>query len=349
MTKVAIIILIYNGLRYLRPLFNSLNQQAKDGLSLEIIVVDNHSSDGSVKFIKDNFPEVTLIENRENLGFAAGNNLGLVYALKKNFDYLVLINQDIIVTPLWLVLLLKGLVGDRQSGLAQPLILSWPNKEKINSSGNILHYLGVGFSGNNGLNYERADNFPREINYASGAAMAVKREVLEKIGLFDETFFMYHEDTDLSLKAKFLGYKIILVPEAIVYHQYEFSKSIKKFYFIERNRLIILLKFYKILTLILIFPAWLFLEIGFLVQAIFTGFIKQRIKIYWYFINPGNLSKILKARVPIQKTRIISDKKLLKELTGKIEFQEVNNVFLKFIFNPILNAYKKLVEKIIIW
>lgn len=349
MKKVAIIILVYNGRQYLPELFRSLINNQLNQYYLKIIAVDNASTDDSISFIEKNYPAVFIIRNQKNLGFAAGNNNGIKYALENNFDYLVLLNQDIIVNQDWLQPLIETLEKETHLGAVQPKIMCWPAKEKINSLGNVLHYLGFGFTSFNGLTEAQVEKYPVYINYASGAAVVYRSEVLKKIGLFDESFFMYHEDTDLTLRIKFFGYQIKLVPQSKVFHQYQFSKSIKKFYYIERNRFNLLLKFYKLPTLLLILPALIFLELGLIVQSIANGFIWQRFKVYGYFLNPFNLYKIFKSREKIQKQRKISDRQIIKELSGKIEFQEIDNFFLKYIFNPLLNIYKKIIEQVIFW
>jgi GT2 family glycosyltransferase len=349
MRKVAIIILTYNSERYFRPLLDSLRQQDEAGLAVKIIVIDNASVDGSIDIIKNEYSEVLVIQNKENLGFAAGNNVGLKYAINNGFDYTVLLNQDIRVDKDWLVYLAKSFDENKNLGAVQPLIRRFPVTEKINTAGNIFHYLGIGFSGYDGCLVEEVKPMAKEINYASGAAMMLAIPVLKKIGLFDESFFMYHEDTDLALRLKFAGYKIFLNPKAQVYHQYEFSRSIKKFYFIERNRYVLLLKFYKWPTLFLILPAFVFLEAGMFCQSIFTGYFLERLKAYKYFFSLKNLKDILLKRKVIQKTRLLSDRQLLREATGKILFQEVDNILIRLVANPILNGYKKILEKIIFW
>lgn len=349
MLKIAIIILVYNGRNYLPSLLSSLNRQKNNNLKVEIIIVDNNSSDDSIKYIEDNFPEIRIINNERNLGFAEGNNIGIKYALDKEFDFVGLLNQDIIVDENWLEPLIDRLKSSDKIAAVQPKIMHWPEKEKINSYGNILHYLGFGFTSFNGEREEEVKSYPRVINYASGAAVIFKSNALRKVGLFDKSFFMYHEDTDLSLRMKLSGFQIEFVPDSKVFHQYVFSKSIKKFYFIERNRFIILLKFYKILTLIIILPALIFLELGLIIQSLFNGFFLQRLKVYIYFLNPLNLINILRKRFSIQSQRIIKDRDIFKELSGEIKFQEIDNFFLKFIFNPVLRLYKQIIQTIIIW
>jgi len=349
MIRVAIIILVYNGRKYLPALLASLKKQQVYNYQVKVIAVDNASTDKSGDFITKNYPEMKVIINAENYGFAKGNNIGMNWALANNFDYLALLNQDIRVSEDWLGPLIKALEAQPKLGAVQPKIMYWPDQDKINSLGNILHYLGFGFTSYNGLKESTIKKYPEYINYASGAAVVYRSSVLREIGLFDEAYFMYHEDTDLSLRIKFWGYQIKLIPKAKVFHQYEFSRSLKKFYYIERNRLILLLKFYKLPTLLFILPVLIFLEVGLIIQSLFNGFFIYRLKVYGYFVNPLNIIKIIKKRRKIQKERLINDLTLIKELTGKIEFQEIDNFFLKYIFNPILNFYKFIIERIIFW
>jgi len=349
MTSVAIVIVTYNGKKYLSDLLSSLEDQRLDNLKVEIIIVDNNSTDGTVEYLKNNYQNIKIFENQDNLGFAKGNNLGIKYALDNNFTYIALLNQDIVVNDNWLIPLVDRLDRFEKIGAIQPRIMYWPETKKINSYGNILHYLGFGYTSFNGIEEKKVVNYPREINYASGAAVLIRSKILRQTGLFDESFFMYHEDTDLSLKIKFLGYSIELEPKSKVYHHYEFSKGRLKFFYIERNRIALLLKFYKIPTLILLLPAFLLSEVSLLARSIINGFFFDKIKSYLYYFLPRTIIHLLKERREIQKNRKITDKELLNEMSGKIEFQEVQSIILNLVINPVLNIYKKLITFLIVW
>ena len=143
---------------------------------------------------------------------------------------------------------------------------------RVNNLGNAMHYLGFGFV----KHYqEDADKWlnrdPSEVGYASGAAMLIKKEVLDKIGMFDEKFFMYHEDLDLCWRARLAGYKIILAPKSIVYHFYEFNRNKKMLYWTERNRWVCLLQNYSISTLIKLFPMLFIVELMMIVYSLIGG------------------------------------------------------------------------------
>ena len=197
--------------------------------------------------------------------------------------------------------------------------------------------------------YVETDLEPKEIAYASGAAVLFKKEALAKVGIFDPDFFMYHEDLDLGWRLRLAGYKILVVPNAVIYHKYEFSKSIKKYYFMERNRLICLLENYKLATLILIFPAWLVMEIGLFLFSLQTGFWREKLKVYKYFFKLSVWRKIFRIRRARRLTRTVGDRQVVKLFTGKIEFQEIDNWLLNKVANPIFNLYWQIVKFLIIW
>jgi len=348
MKKVAIIIVNYNGLEYLSDCLTSLLNLDYPKEDYKVILIDNSSIDDSINFVRNNFPQVEIIASKANLGFAAGNNIGMQKALAGNFDYVCLINQDTISEPDFLKKLVEAADSDENIAAVQPRIMLYPEKDKVNSLGNSIHYLGFGFSSGG---YQKFDGNlePNEIAYASGAALLIKTNVLKKIGLFDPDFFMYHEDLDLGWRMRMAGYKILVVPAAVIYHKYEFSKSIKKYYFMERNRLICLLENYKLATLILIFPAWLVMEIGLFLFSLKSGFWSEKLKVYGYFLRIKNWRKITGGRRAKGAIRAKSDKEIVKLFTGKIEFQEIDNFILKKIANPIFNLYWQIIKILIIW
>jgi len=167
--------------------------------------------------------------------------------------------------------------------------------------------------------------------------------------MFDESYFMYHDDIELSFKIKLLGYRVVFAPKSVVYHKYEFERSNKKVFFMERNRFRFLLEFFKLPTLIIIFPAFILMEIGMLPYEIINKWINKKLKVYLYFFNFKNIKRILKKRAFVQKLRKIYDKEMLKGVVGIIDFQEIENPVLKYIANPLFNVYWSVVKKIIIW
>ncbi len=190
----SIIILNYNAGKFLmdcvESVFKTKNQK------IEIIVVDNISTDGSHKKCKERFPEIQLIENKENLGYCEGNNVGI---RKANGEFIVILNPDTKVEPDWLTELFMAYetLGD---GLYQPKILAFEDN-LIESGGNMLQVFGFGYAKGRGILDNSQYNELCEIGYASGACLFTKTEIIKKSGLFDPFIFLYHDDLDLGWRA----------------------------------------------------------------------------------------------------------------------------------------------------
>ncbi len=346
-TKIAVIILSYNGKKYLPDLFKSLREQTLQ--PSEVVILDNNSSDDSVEYIEQNFREATLIVSKENTGFAGGNNIGIKEALKNSPDYIFMLNQDTVCDPKCLEKLAEKASSFDNLFACQPLVMCWPEKNLIQTSGNKMHFLGFGYSGDykREFSYEVVEKLNRNPFYLSGAAMFIDVNVLNKIGLLDEDYFLYHEDTDICLRAKFLGYKLKLVPEAIVYHKYTETISKNRWFWSERNRLLSLLKFYKLPTLILLFPFWFFMELGILGYSLMDGWFFTKIKSF--FSSLSKVPKILKKRKKIQKTRKISDREFIKQIETKFDFAGFEHPLIKYIVNPVFGFCWKIIRIFIFW
>lgn len=349
--KVCIIIPNYNDKKYSDDCFFSLQKINYPKDLYEIVLFDNASTDDSVDCIQKNWPQVKIIKNDRNYGFAQGYNLALEKVLSQNnFDYVYLLNHDTQVDPDFLTQAVMQAENEPNIGSVQSRIMLWDQKQLVNSLGNEIHFLGFGFCRGYKFKFDQK-KFEKKIAYSSGAAVLIKVEALNKVGYFPEDFFMYHEDLDLGWRMLLAGFKNLLVPTSIVYHKFSFSKSIQKYYFMERNRLIVLFKNYKIKTLILVCPALLAMEVGGFVFAIKSGWWKEKLKAYAYFFHSSNWQKIIEGRKKINQIRKVKDKEILKNFVGKILYQEpeMQNFVLEKIANPLFNAYFFLVKKIIFW
>ncbi|MFH1173297.1 MAG: glycosyltransferase family 2 protein [bacterium] len=343
MSKVFIIIVNYNGQKYLPALLASLARQT---LKAAIILVDNASTDNSVVFVGKDYPEVKIIKNQKNLGFAQGNNIGIEQAIKEGADYIALLNQDTRVEPDWLAKLVDKMEEDKSIASCQPTILMWPDKNKINSLGNEIHFLGFGFTKGNGQALDFSANRQTKITYCSGAACLLSVEALKKVGLFDEKLFMYQEDLDLGWRFRLAGYLNVLVPEAVVYHEYHFSQAKYKYYYMERNRHWVNLKNYRFWSLIIIFPAIIIMELGLWFFAVVKGWWPEKIKGYVSLIK--NLPYILKQRKQVQQLRKVSDRKIVKLFVSRIWYQEISNPLLNYLGNPLMAVYWSIARWLVI-
>jgi GT2 family glycosyltransferase len=160
---------------------------------------------------------------------------------------------------------------------------------------------------------------------------------------------MYHEDTDLGWRFWLADWRVVLAPKSIVFHKYEFSRSIRKFYFMERNRIIVLLQNYKVATIMVIAPALLVMNGAMLINSIISGWWKEELSAYGYFINWSVWKNIFTARHAIQLSRKQRDRDVISHFTGRIEFQDVDSPLLRYVVNPVFNAYWQLVKKVIWW
>lgn len=158
---------------------------------------------------------------------------------------------------------------------------------------------------------------------------------------------MYHDDIELSLKVKLLGYKIILAPKAIVFHKYEFSRSIKMFYYMERNRYLTLFIFSSKKYLALIFLPLLFIDITMFFFALLCGRFKELLKIYGYFLKAKNIDKIIKSRQEVKAFSKLKFSDIARDFKAQIKFQEISNLGLKYILNPLMSAYWFLIRRFI--
>jgi len=179
--------------------------------------------------------------------------------------------------------------------------------------------------------------------------MMMRVDLLKQYGPLDKDFFIYLEDMEYCLRLKSLGYKTITVPEAIFFHQYEFSNKPTKYYYLERNRGIILLSYYKILTLLFIFPAWLVMELGIWFFAITKGWGKEKLKEYAFWLKKSSWRLVIDKRKNIQAERVVGDRELLSIMTDKIIFDDVDNWLLRYIANPFLKVYWKVVYWLVRW
>lgn len=218
--KVFIIVLNYNGGKLTENCLKSLRMV--DYSSFRVVVVDNNSSDDSVVVIKKKFPEVKVIKNKENSGFAGGNNIGIDFALKNGADYVLLLNQDTEVEPDFLDKLIEEGEKDQKTGLLSPLIF-WKRTKQVWFSGGKISWWNM----KTFHKFDLVEGKAQETAFLTGCSLLIKRVVLEKIGLLDDNFFLYWEDVDFSVRAKKAGFKIKVVPRSVIYH-FEASNELNK-------------------------------------------------------------------------------------------------------------------------
>ncbi len=345
--KASVIIVNTNELHDLtRCLPSVLDQDYGD---YEVLVVDNASTDGSVGFIQREYPGVRLIRNADNLGYVGANNVGFEQGTG---EYLVVLNPDTQVERDWLRELVLALEGHPAAGLATSRILMMGDPQRVNACGNEITFAGITVC--RGLG-QPADAFEHleVVSAISGAAFAIKRSVLEEIGPFDEAFFMYYEDTDLSLRAALAGYECLYVPTSVVYHDYAFRFSAWKGFLQERNRLFSWLKNFRWGTLIALVPTLALAEILAWGYVLLQGRDHVRSKAQSYAWLIQNRATIVTARRETQARRKINDRDLLRLLSHRLSFAETTNrylaVLLESIVQPFLWIWGGICRILVVW
>ena len=340
---VSVIVLNYNAGELLVNCVNSLKKS--EYTNLEILVVDNISSDGSQKKCKEQFPDIRLIQNEKNLGYCGGNNVGIREA---KGEFIVILNPDTIVKEDWLEEMFYA-YDEFGEGLYQPKIISLNEPGVIQSTGNMIHVFGFGFARDKGKKNIEKKEIIEKIGYASGTCLFTSKNVLDKVGLLDEFLFLYHDDLDLGWRAAQIGINSYYVPKSEIYHaeSYSLRWSAKKFYWLERNRKYCLQTHYSKET---------YKKMGFSLMLV-------DLFVWMFYFSKGFLGAKIRAELDIFKNRkiiekkyfeleskkIISDRELIEKFPDQIfvptnvSEQSMNNKF-----NSVLTRLsKKIKDKII--
>ncbi|MEK7527674.1 MAG: glycosyltransferase family 2 protein [Patescibacteria group bacterium] len=271
--KVAVIILNWKQPRLTLDTVNSFLKINHSGFDYQIILIDNGSPDNSFKIFQKNFdkhPLVTLLQTGSNLGYVGGNNFGIKYGLKKKFDHFLIVNNDVLVDLQFLNILIKEIAKHPQSILA-PKIYFAPGFEfhrdryRQKDLGKVIWAMGGKIDWQNvygsNLGIDEVDTGqynrqPPKPDFISGCCFLVNRRFFQEVGLFDEKYYLYLEDADLSRRAVNLGYQLAVVPKSIIWHVNSGSSgagSPLHDYFLTRNRLLFTFRYASLRTKFAVF------------------------------------------------------------------------------------------------
>jgi GT2 family glycosyltransferase len=219
--------------------------QCQDYPNLRILVLDNASSDGSVEAIRALFPQVRILPLAQNKGYAGNNNVGIQAALDAGADWVFVLNEDIVLDPCAVSKLMQEGAHSLQVGILGPLVYHFDEPQVIQSAGGLLDRNWQ--SSHHGQNQDDAGQYsvPGLVHWISGCAILVRREVIEQVGLLDERFFYYWEETEWCLRARRAGWQVLFVPAAKIWHkgvQRNYRPSPNVTYYQTRNRLLALAK-----------------------------------------------------------------------------------------------------------
>lgn len=312
---VSIIIVNWNGERWLEKCLSSLRAQTyKD---FEIIFVDNASTDGSVEFMGKKYPEAKIVRSKENLGFAGGNNLGLKHAKGK---YLYLLNNDTECDPCCIEYLVSAMEAHSKWGSVQSKIVLMNDPDRLDVCGS--YWTGSSFLYHFGFGQNASKKeFNRRQSFFSnkGASMMIRKDIVDQVGLFDDDFWCYYEETDFCHRVWIAGYECWYEPKAIVSHAMGgtsllFDNERIQFHNF-KNKLLSFLKNFEVQTLIVVIPVFIALHILLIVAYLLQGKWRATLSfprsLWW---NVKHMTKTLKKRKNIKRIRKKSDKEIFMKV-----------------------------------
>lgn len=318
--KVSIVIPNYNGEKYIEECLNSLFKQTFT--DYETIIVDNASADNSCNVIEQNYPQIKLIKNNKNFGFSIAVNQGIKAA---KGEYVVLLNNDTVLEADWLLNLFNCIEKDNKIFSCCSKMIRYTERGKIDDAGDEYTLLGWAYKRGDGESIEKYNKDIEVFSSCAGAAI-YRKKVFEEIGYFDENFFAYMEDVDISYRAKIFGYKNIYCSSAIVYHIGSATSGSRhnafKVKLASRNNVYVAFKNMPLIQLIINIP---FLLLGWFVKLIY--FRKKKLgKEYAAGLKEGfrNIGKEKIKRVRFRKKNL--------ENYVKIELSLIINVFKMILF-----------------
>jgi GT2 family glycosyltransferase len=345
--RASVILVNYNGREHLGGCLEALLGEDHD--DVDVLVVDNASTDGSADYIHAHFPPVRVVRSATNLGYAAGNNLGVRESAGR---ILVFLNPDTVVEPGWLDPLIRPLETDPGIGMTTARIVLLGQPQSLNTGGNDVHVSGLTLCRGMGQPRGTLTN-PVEVGAVSGAAFAMRRDLFEALGGFDEDYFTYMEDTDLSLRARLAGYRVWYTPESVVRHDYTLRFGPHKTFFQERNRYQTLLKTLRWRTLMALAPALVLAEVvtwGFVLTRERRHLMNKPRAFLWILANWG---RIMAKRRRVQAGRKVSDRALLAAFTHRLGYEQTGEGpaarLAQAVFDPLFWIARTFARALVLW
>jgi GT2 family glycosyltransferase len=333
---VSVVTVAYNSGDALLRCLDSLESERE---AAQVIVVDNGDGGPEIDAAAAR-SGVEVVRPGRNLGYAAGSNLG---AESATGDVLLFVNPDIVVKP--------GAVGelartleDRSVGAAMGRLLLSSDPGRLNSAGAAIHIAGLGWSSGLGQPAETVTTL-REITYANGSVLAIRRDLFDELGGFTDELFLYHEDLELGWRARMRGLRIVLNPAADVLHDYEHGRNPTKYYFMERNRIVFVASAYSLRLLLLLAPVLLVTEVGLTVVSVRERWFRAKVAGWrWCAANAG---WILRHRRRLQSARTVPDRELAAHLTPVLDPAMIELPKAVRFVNPLLAGYWALVRRLL--
>jgi N-acetylglucosaminyl-diphospho-decaprenol L-rhamnosyltransferase len=308
---IAVVVVCHNSAAGIGATLEAVVQQLAD--DDELVVVDNASADETLSAVAAAAPDARIVEAGGNVGFAAGCHVG---ARATRAPLLLFLNPDAIPASGCLDAL-RTCAGERPGWGAWQALVTLADGQHVNSSGNLVHWLGFGWAGGLGQPVSQVTDVPQEVGFASGAAVVIRRSAWDATGGFEQRYFMYGEDLDLSLRLRLAGWGVGVVPAARVAHDYAFTKGDYKWFYLERNRWWTILADYPLALLLLVMPALLAFEIALIPVASRGGWLRAKLRAQAAVLRA--LPHALERRRLVQDTRTITPRAFALRLTDSLD------------------------------
>jgi GT2 family glycosyltransferase len=345
--RAGVVIVSYNAKQKLMTCLASLRRSLPE--DCDLVVVDNASVEGNADAIAAAFPDVKLIRSAVNLGFAGGCNLGARHTRSRS---LIFLNPDTTVEAGWLDALVTPLEADDGTGLTTARILLMADPERLNTCGCNIHLTGLTLC--RGMGRPRdAYTVADAVGAISGAAFAIRAELFERLGGFDEEMFLYLEDTDLSWRARLNGWQTLYAPDSLVLHDYELRITPLKVFWEERNRYLMLIKSLRWPTLVLLAPTYLLAEIITWTFVLLKDRhnVGNKLRAYGWMLSNWRL--IARKRRETQRLRRVSDREMLKSTGFRIDFGQASGGVVaaaaRLIFDPLFFVMRAILLAVVWW
>ena len=308
-STISIIIINYNGKRFLKDCLESI--QASEASGAEVIIVDNASTDGSGEYLRGEFPSVKVMELDRNYGFAEANNRGAEAA---SGTFLLFLNNDTVVTRGWLLALIEAMSSEPEVGAAGSKLLLYNQPGKVNSAGANIVFNGGGYD----IGFMDEDSQKYNVRGPRGAvcaaSMMVRKIEFLSLGGFDPLYFMYFEDVDLCWRYWLSGYKVLYIPQSVVYHRFGGTTGNSRYvplrvFYGTRNALFNILKNYELRSVILpLIFSFLYHGVKFLGFIVTLRFKSALALLRGYGSLVRHLPEVLKKRGEVQVGRKVRDR-----------------------------------------
>jgi GT2 family glycosyltransferase len=331
--RVSVIVLAWRAEPWLIRCCDALLSAEK--VSVEVVLVDNGCTTDDVDTLAGR-PGVVVVRPGRNLGFSGGCNAGVEAA---SGDFVALVNGDAVVEPHTLARLVEELALP-DVGIAAGAVRLSSDPDLLNSSGNVVHVLGLSWVG--GFGEKETRTAATECAGAMGACLMTTRAHWDRLGGFDPHYFAYHEDADLSIRTWRVGLRVVNVPDAVVLHRYEFSRNPTKYYLVERNRLMFVATLWSARALLVLAPALAGLELAMVLLALKEGWLRDKLRGWaWLWRHRKHVRARRRA---LQRERTVADRQWMRLLTARVDTPLVA-VPARRPLNALMDAYWRMASR----